>query len=176
MAALAGVACENPVGPEPLEPADPRSALVGGGISGTGAIGLGAPIPGADWQDFAFVVSADAVGTLHFSDYSVVRNGIPGRIIADPTADPPTGVTSYQRVSDACVRFGGTGRIDTGQLWQFWVDVCDYATPGAGFDTFTITLPDRAGPGVPYVQSGTLRTGDIAMTGVEVPLPGLSSP
>ena len=149
--------------------APPSSAS--NGISGLGAIGSGMATPGSDWQDFVFAVTA-AGGSVTFSDYGVVRNGLPGRLIADPVSDPPTGVTSYHATSADCVRFGGTGRIDTGELLPFYIDVCDEATPGTGFDTFAITLPDRVAPRVHYIRSGTLSAGDIVLVGGTAPAIG----
>jgi hypothetical protein len=141
------------------------------GSSGLGAIGPGAVAPGSNRQDFAFEVTV-AGGTVTFSDYSVIRNGLPGRLIADPGSDPPTGVTSFHPTSSRCVRFGGTGRIDTGELLPFYIDACDNANPGTGFDTFAIVLPDRVAPRVHYMRSGTLSAGDIALSGGRGPAAG----
>jgi hypothetical protein len=63
------------------------------------------------------------------------------------------------------VRFGGTGRLDTGELWAFFIDACDDPR-GPRFDTFTITLPDRVAPGVPFTRSGTLGEGDIVIAAI----------
>lgn len=144
---------------------------VGTGMSGAGAIGPGTATPGSDRQEFVFEVTS-AGGSVTFSDWGVMRNGLPGRLVADPVSDPPTGVTSYHRTSVRCVRFGGTGRLDTGELLPFYIDVCDNASPGTGFDTFAIVLPDRMAQGLHYMRSGTLSTGDIALTGGSVPTTG----
>ena len=135
------------------------------GIGGQGAIGTGSATAGSDWQEFTFETSPSSVGTIMYADWSVMRNGLPGRLVADPASDPPTGLSSYHQISSTCVRFGGTGRIDTGELLPFYVDACDNGDPGTGFDSFMIMLPDRGGIGVPYTRSGTLSSGDIDMAG-----------
>lgn len=135
------------------------------GITGLGAIGTGSATAGSDRQEFTFETSPSTVGTITYSDWSVMRNGLPGRLVADPASDPPTGLSSYHQLSSSCVRFGGTGRVDTGELLPFYVDACDNGSPGTGFDSFMIMLPDRGGVGVPYTRSGTLASGEIDMTG-----------
>jgi hypothetical protein len=133
-------------------------------VAGHGAIGPGTPTLGSDRQEFDFDVTSAAGGTLTFTDYSVLRGtGLPGRIVVG--GDPATGVTSFHQVTARCVRMSGTGRLDTGDLWAFFADVCDNANPGTGFDSFAITLPDRGGRGIPYAKSGTLTGGDIVQTG-----------
>jgi hypothetical protein len=139
--------------------------------TGLGAIGQGDATPGSDRQEFDFEANATPGGRLTFIDYTVVRaDGSAGHMTVDPDDYPDTGVTSFQQLSATCVRFGGTGRLDTGELWAFFVDACDEADPGVGFDRFTITLPDRAGPGVPFTRSGTLTSGDIVLSG-DAPAP-----
>ena len=133
-------------------------------VSGLGAIGTGTPTLGSDRQEFDFDVSSALVGGLRYTDWGVLRGtGLPGSMVVG--GDPATGITSFHQVSAKCVRLSGTGRLDTGDLWSFFVDVCDNASPGAGFDTFAILLPDRAGRGLPYTRSGTVRDGDIVQTG-----------
>jgi hypothetical protein len=73
-------------------------------------------------------------------------------------------MTSYQQLSSTCVRFGGRGRIDTGELVPFWVDVCDNASPGTGSDTFGISVPNV------FKLGGTLTDGDIVL-GASTPPP-----
>ena len=134
-------------------------------VSGLGAIGTGTPTPGSDRQEFDFDVSSALVGGLRYTDWGVLRGtGLPGSMVV-VGGDPATGITSFHQVSAKCVRLSGTGRLDTGDLWSFFVDVCDNASPGAGFDTFAILLPDRVGRGLPYTRSGTVRDGDIVQTG-----------
>jgi hypothetical protein len=132
-------------------------------VGGLGAIGPGPATLGSDRQEFDFDVNASPSGRLAYSDYSVVRNGAAGNMFIDRAADAATEVRSFHQPSARCVRITGTGRVDTGELLRFYVDVCDNATPGTGFDAFTMTIPDRVRPGVPYVRSGSLSTGDIVL-------------
>ena len=133
-------------------------------VAGIGAIGPGTPTPGSDRQEFDFDVSPTLGGRLNFSDWSVLRgNGLPGRIVVGGVAG--TGVVAFHQVTATCVRFSGTGQLDSGDFWPFFIDVCDNASPGTGFDTFAITIPDRVSRGVPYFRSGTLTAGDIIQTG-----------
>jgi hypothetical protein len=130
-------------------------------VRGLGALGNGPPLPKMDRLEFDFDVTSAPGGRMVATDYSIVRaDGSAARITVDPATDPATGVTSFGRTSATCVRFGGVGRInDNDRLYTFFVDACDHASPGAGSDTFTITLPDR-----PYSKSGTLTEGDIAIS------------
>lgn len=132
-------------------------------VGGLGAIGPGPATLYSDWQEFDFDVTATPGGRLAYSDYSVVRNGAAGNMFVDRARDAATEIRSFHQPSDRCVRVTGTGRVDTGELLPFYVDVCDNASPGTGFDTFTMTIPDRVRPGVPYVRSGSLSTGDIVL-------------
>jgi hypothetical protein len=92
----------------------------------------------------------------------------------DPTTDPFTGITSFQQTSATCVRFTGVGRVNgaTGGAWPFYLDACDNASSGTGFDTFTITVPDLDGQGKTFRESGTLTSGDIALGGSSTPTTG----
>jgi hypothetical protein len=144
------------IGCEALPPPPPPS---GTRVTGLGALGPGAATPGSDRLEFDFDATDAPDGRLWAIDYSVVRgDGSAGNITVDSESDPETGVTSFDRTSTACVRFGGVGRLDTGELYEFYVDACDNADPGPGADTFAITLPDRF-----YTKSGTLTEGDIAI-------------
>lgn len=161
---LLAVGCRDFVGPE-TRGEDARTSLVAvapRGVSGVGAIGPGTPLPGSNRQEFVLDVTAPVGGRLVYVDWGV---RIAGRMIVDPVTHPGTGVTSFDQISARCARLSGTGWIDTGDFWQFFIDVCDNATPGAGFDTFAITLPDRVAPGVPYARSGMLSGGDIVLRG-----------
>lgn len=130
-------------------------------VSGLGAIGPGTPTLGSDRQEFDFDLNATPGGRLDYRDYSVVRNGAAGRMIVNPPADGATELYAFHQTSAACVRISGRGRIDTGDLLLFSIDVCDNASGGTGSDTFGMFIPDRLGQGVPYVRSGSLTTGDI---------------
>ena len=128
-------------------------------VSGLGAIGPGTATPGSERQEFDFDATVAPSGRLQYTDYGVVRgDGSVGRFVVDATTDAATGVTSYRQTSATCVQFGGTGRIDTGDLWSFVLIACDNANPGSGFDTFSIDLPGRG-----YARSGTLTSGDILL-------------
>jgi hypothetical protein len=130
--------------------------------TGVGAVGPGTPTLESDYQEFDFDASATLGGRFRYADYGVVRNGIAGNIFVDRARDAATGFTSFHQVSSTCVRFGGRGRVDTNELLSFYVDACDNGSAGSG-DTFLMFIPDRRGRGVPYVESGVLRTGDIAV-------------
>ena len=130
---------------------------------GVGAIGPGTATLGSNYQQFDFDVSADLTGRMVFSDYSVVRNGAAGRMIVDPPADASTELRGFHQISATCVRITGRGRIDTGELWRFYIDACDNASPGTGVDSYAILLPDRHGPGSPYIRSGALNSGDVLL-------------
>ncbi|MDQ4080816.1 MAG: hypothetical protein M3125_08665, partial [Gemmatimonadota bacterium] len=108
-------------------------------ISGLGAIGPGTPTLGSNRQEFDFDVTASG-GRLSYSDYTVVRNGRAGNMFVDAASDAATGITSFHQTSSTCVRVGGRGRIDTGELWQFYIDACDNGASGSGFDSFSILL------------------------------------
>src|SRR5205823_2066728 len=103
---------------------------------------------------------------------NVMADGNAEYLIVDPVNDPATGVTSFQQTSATCVRFGGTSRVDGGNIYLFYVDACDNASSGTGFDTFTITVPDVDGLGKSYRKSGTLSVGDIALSGSSTPTTG----
>jgi hypothetical protein len=130
-------------------------------VTGRGAIGDGLALPKMDRLEFDFEATSTPGGRAVVTDYSIMRDDFSaGRITVDPATDPATGITSFSRSSATCVTFGGVGRLnDNDRLYQFFIDVCDNASPGVGADTFTIRLPSR-----PYSKSGTLTEGDIAIT------------
>ena len=133
-------------------------------VRGIGAIGAGTPTPGSDRQEFDFDVSPTLGGPVSYSDWGVLRgNGLPGRMVVGGVAG--TGIVAFHQVTARCVRFSGTGQLDTGDLWPFFIDACDNGSVGSGLDTFAILLPDRGGRGIPYVRSGALTAGDIIQTG-----------
>ena len=140
--------------------------------TGLGAIGPGSPTLGSDRQDFDFDVNATETGRLFYRDYSVVRDGAAGQLVVDRAADAATQFTAFHQTSARCVRITGAGRVDTGELLRFYVDACDNASPGTGFDTFAFTVPDRHGRGVPYVRSGSLSSGDVSLGSASTPAPG----
>ena len=130
-------------------------------VTGLGTIGDGLPLPHMDRVEFDFEATSGLSGRVAVTDYRVVRSdGVSvGRMTVDAATDPQTGITSFSQPSATCVTFGGIGRLDTGELYQFFIDACDNASPGVGADTITITLPDR-----PYSKGGTLTEGDIAIS------------
>jgi hypothetical protein len=127
-------------------------------VTGLGWIPPGRPTPDSYGKNFDFQATAGSGGRMAYIDYQVRQDGSRGTFTVNSQTDPATGVTSYHQLSSTCVRFGGTGRMDTGQLASFWVDACDEASPGTGFDTFGIRVPDV------FAQSGTLTDGDIVLS------------
>jgi PKD repeat protein len=127
-------------------------------VTGLGHVGDGLAQPGMDRLEFDFEVTNALSGRVVVTDYSVVRSdGSAGRMTVDPATDPETGITNFSRTSATCVRFGGVGRLnDADRLFDFFIDACDNASPGAGADAFAVTLPAR-----PYSNGGTLTEGDI---------------
>jgi len=99
-------------------------------------------------------------GRVRAVDWSIVRSdGTVASGTVDPATDPGTAVTSFTRTSAACATFGGTARLDTGQLVGIFIDACDNGSPGTGRDSFTIRVPSLG-----YLTSGTLTEGDIALS------------
>jgi hypothetical protein len=142
-------------------------------ISGVGSIGSGSATVGSNRQDFDFDANAAPGGRLTFTDWSHALTPTSGEYMTvDPASDPATGVTSFQQTSATCVRFGGIGRVNGVSTWAFYLDACDNASSGTGFDTFTLTVPDLDGVGNTYRVSGTLSSGDIALSGSSVPTTG----
>ena len=154
-AAVAALGCREPTAPPP-----PRGDLLAL-PAGTRATGLGAIRPDSGVRlGFDFDVS-DAPGGRFSLTYSFPYDG--GGVetmTVDPMTDPATQVLTFERTSPSCVQFTATGRQDNGDLHPFTIDACDNASPGVGFDTFTISVP------FPYfVWSGTLTEGDIVISG-----------
>jgi hypothetical protein len=124
-----------------------------------GAIGPGSATPGSDRQTFDFNVINAPGGRLFVRDLTLVRsNGSVASLTADPAVDAATRISAFTKTSAACVRFSGTGRVDNGPLVDFSVDACDNGSPGAGVDSFGISVPAFA-----YSKSGTLTEGEITI-------------
>lgn len=124
-----------------------------------GAIGPGSATPGSDRQDFDFDVINAPGGRLFVRDFTFVRSdGSVASLTADPAVDAATGISSFTKMSAACVQFSGIGRLDTGQLADFTVDACDNGSPDSGVDFFGISVPAFA-----YSKSGTLTEGEITL-------------
>jgi hypothetical protein len=110
---------------------------------------------------------------MHYTDWLYPLTTTSGQYVTvDPANDPATGITSFQQTSATCVRFGGIGRVNGVSTYGFYVDACDNASSGTGYDTFSITVPDLDGQGKTYRESGTLSSGDIALSGSNVPTTG----
>jgi len=145
----------------------------GATISGVGSIGPGSATVGSNRQDFNFSANAAPGGRLKYTDWANALTPDSGQYVTvDPVNDPATGVTSFYQTSATCVRFAGIGRVNGISTFPFYVDACDNASAGTGFDTFTLTMPDLDGQGHTYRQSGTLSSGDIALSGSNVPTTG----
>ena len=135
-------------------------------VSGLGWFPPGRPTPESYGKHFDFEATAAPGGRLAYTDHETVRpDGSRGGFTVNAATDPATSITSYQQLSGACVRFGGKGRVDTGELASFWVDVCDNASPGTGNDTFSIHVPNI------FALGGTLTDGDIVL-GAPAPTTG----
>lgn len=142
-------------------------------ISGVGSIGPGTATVGSNRQDFDFDANGAPGGRISYTDWSNPLTQTSGQYLTvDPVNDPATSVSSFQQTSATCVRFSGIARVNGTSTWPFYVDACDNASSGTGFDTFTLTVPDLDGPGHTYRQTGTLSSGDIALSGSNVPTTG----
>ena len=144
---------------EPTAPLSPQRDLIGVvPLSHTRVTGLGAITPPGQRLDFNFDVNDTPSGWVAITWYYSENGGGVERFNVDPTNDPATQIVSFSQTSPTCVRFYGTGRQDDGELHFFWIDACDNANPGVGYDTFGLTSP----PG--FNSSGTLIQGDIAIS------------
>ena len=142
-------------------------------ISGLGSIGPGTQTVGSNRQDFNFTATGTPSGTMRYTDWLYPLTPDSGQYVTvDPTNDPATGFSSFQQTSATCVRLSGIGRVNGVSTFPVYVDACDNANPGTGFDTFTLTVPDLDGQGKTYRESGTLSSGDIALNGSNVPATG----
>jgi len=142
-------------------------------MTGLGSIGPGTQTVGSNRQDFDFSANGTPGGRLHYTDWANALTPDSGQyVIVDHVNDPATAVTSFYPTSATCVRFGGIGRVNGVSTFPFYIDVCDNASSGTGFDTFTLTMPDLDGQGNTYRQSGTLSSGDIALSGGSTPTTG----
>ena len=137
----------------------------GARVTGLGAIGPGTATPGSDKRTFDFEATDLPGGRLRYADYSIVRNGMAVTVTVDRTADPATVINSYSQTSATCVSFGGTARLDNGELHAFTLQACDNGSPGIGSDQFTIHLPNAGN----YQRSGPLTEGEITITAGTAP-------
>ena len=142
-------------------------------INGLGSIGPGTQTVGSNRQDFNFTATGTPSGTMHYTDWLYPLTHDSGQYVTvDPANDPATGFSSFQQTSATCVRLSGIGRVNGISTFPVYVDACDNANPGTGFDTFTLTVPDLDGQGKTYRESGTLSSGDVALSGSNVPATG----
>ncbi len=142
-------------------------------INGVGSIGPGTATVGSNRQDFNFTANGTPGGTMHYTDWLYPLTADSGQYVTvDPAKDPATGFSSFQQTSAKCVRLSGVGRVNGVSTYPVYVDACDNANPGTGFDTFSLTVPDLDGQGKTYRESGTLSSGDIALSGSNVPTTG----
>ncbi|HKW49504.1 MAG TPA: hypothetical protein VJN70_18760, partial [Gemmatimonadaceae bacterium] len=139
-------------------------------LTGNGSIGPGTQTVGSDRQDFIFDFNATPGGTMRYTDWKYALTADSGQYVTvDPVKDPATKVTSFYQTSATCVRISGIGRVNGVSTFAFYLDACDNANPGTGFDTFSMTVPDLDGQNNTYRESGTVTSGDIAFTGGNTP-------
>jgi hypothetical protein len=124
-----------------------QQVLKQGKVTGWGLLGP-KTAPEKKFQIFAFYPTSGsgAQGTVEVTDYknSLTIKSINITSVTTSLGSPRTGtITGYATVN-------GAGS------YSFTVNVVDAANPGAGQDTFSISLP-----GYPYLNSGTLSMGDI---------------
>jgi hypothetical protein len=142
-------------------------------MTGQGSIGPGTQTVGSNRQDFTFDANATPRGSLRFTDWAYALTPDSGQYVTvDPVNDPATAVTSFQQTTANCVRFAGISRVNNVSTYPFYLDACDNSSTGTGFDTFTITVPDLDGQGKTFRESGTLTSGDVALSGSSAPTTG----
>jgi hypothetical protein len=83
-------------------------------------------------------------------------NGAPATATVHAGADAATGITGFT-LSGACVRVSARARMDTGELVDLTVDLCDNSASG-GTDAFTVSVPTFN-----YNVSGALTSGDVVI-------------
>jgi hypothetical protein len=159
-AALMAVGCREPLQPGLNGPAF-TTAATALEVTGSGAIGHEAPVPGLNRQEFDFAITTPPAGRFFIRDYSTLRTspGLLGTMTVDP-ADPATGISAVEQISATCVTVGGIGRVDTGDLFAFSATVCDHGSPGAWTDHFSFSVPE-----IQYEKSAWLNSGDITISG-----------
>jgi len=137
-------------------------------------IGLGqiqdAWTPPSWWDEFNFDVRSDLTGKLVYNEHWYQPDGTYATLIVDPS-DPDTKITGFSSTSSVCadptrgVEFDGIAREivnlldpqNVGSLFAFHAVSCDNGASGSGLDFFSFAVP-----GVEYLHSGLLTTGDIA--------------
>src|SRR2546422_2965223 len=122
------------------------------------------------WDEFNFDVRSDLTGKLVYNEHWYRTDGSYVTLVVDPS-DPETGITGFKATATACadstrgVEFDGVSRevVDVlapqnvASLVVFHAVACDSGPSGSGPDFFSFAVP-----GVEYLHSGLLTTGDIA--------------
>src|SRR5213083_1075745 len=164
-AALLGIGCRDSTTARPV------ADLSAGGVrvTGTGQI-QDAASPPSWWDEFNFDVRSDLTGKLVYNEHWYRPDGSYVVLVVDPS-DPETGITGFKATATAYadstrgVEFDGVSRevVDVlapqnvGSLVVFHAVACDNGPSGSGLDFFSFAVP-----GVEYLHSGLLTTGDIA--------------
>jgi hypothetical protein len=132
----------------PIAPPPPTGSLRISGAGGGGTVTL--ELEATDLP----------AGRVRVVDASILRPaGTPASATADPTVDVATGLVTFTRTSAACVTLGWRARLDTGELVDLTLDLCDNGASGAGNDSFVIRVPAYG-----YAASQTVTQGDFSLT------------
>jgi len=146
LTAFAVAGCESPTAE--MGPSLAIGTTVVTAMQGTGGIGDGAPTfygQNRQWFDLDVGVSTGVVyGRMEYVDSGFVKeDGNYPHFVVGPEW-PGTAVATFVQTSATCVEFEGMGwLINTGEYLAFRVETCDNGEPGAGLDTFAITVPQR---------------------------------
>ncbi|HET6203880.1 MAG TPA: post-COAP-1 domain-containing protein [Planctomycetota bacterium] len=129
---------------------DPPTVLQGTAchdfVTGGGTIAVG-----SDIANFGFVAGLVGNGTTLFVALNYIDHNTRMHVKA-------TSITAYNPgVSPECRHFEGAAEIDGVSGFTYTADVCDLGEPGAGVDTFSITLSTG------YSASGLLQGGNIQL-------------
>ena len=159
---------------DPVPAGDTARAAFAVSCASVRIIGLGqiqdAWTPPSWWDEFNFDVRSDLTGKLVYNEHWYRTDGSYVTLVVDPS-DPETGITGFKATATACadstrgVEFDGVSRevVDVlapqnvGSLVVFHAVACDNGPSGSGLDFFSFAVP-----GVEYLHSGLLTTGDIA--------------
>lgn len=118
-------------------PSTPGAKVTGGGwipwLTDKGTFGLTAKVSS----------SGEPSGNVTYQDHGALARTVKSTTI------------TYVRVTGNCSAIGGTATVNGSGSYAFEVRVCDNDEPGAGSDTFSISMVDG------YTASGTLGGGNI---------------
>ena len=136
--AIANCATSSPPPPPPPPPPPQKNIS----ISGVGSIG-----PDGKDEKFAFNADNRPAGHLDYQDNAAGIDLV------------STAITFFHPPEDngTCASFGGTARLNGDPNHIFTVNACDNGEPGAGNDTFQISIDAN------YTRSGTLTRGNIQL-------------